>query len=148
MIRPYSEKFWNDMHAMPGGAKTRKVVMHLAGEKTFKAKMSIYGEVMQGPPEDEEKIDDEGGWTTVRTDPYRVRWIAPEGRITEDLGITIIRSPAGTELTGGVLGETVIKAQRIEKMDYLSWDDFEKIRLHLGRAHVQREKQQQQSSFQ
>ena len=82
------------------------------------------------------------------TDPYRVRWIAPEGRITEDLGITIIRSPAGTELTGGVLGETVIKAQRIEKMDYLAWDDFEKIRLHLGRAHVQREKQQQQSSFQ
>ena len=43
------------MHAMPGGAKTRKVVMHLAGEKTLNAKMSIYGEVMQGPPEDKEK---------------------------------------------------------------------------------------------
>ena len=46
---------WNDMHAMPGGAKTRKVVMHLAGKKTLNAKMSIYGEVMQGPPEDKEK---------------------------------------------------------------------------------------------
>ena len=126
---------------MPGGGKTRNVVMHLAGKKTLQARMSIYGEVMQGPPEDEEKRN-EGGWTTVRyTDPYRVRWIAPEGRIAEDLGITINRAPTVTELTGGVLGETVIRAHRIEKLDYLAWEDFAKIRIHLGEAHVRRERQ-------
>ena len=125
---------------MAGGIKTRNVVMHLAGKKTLRAKMSIYGEVMQGPPEDEEKRD-EGGWTNVRyTDPYRVRWIAPEGRIAEDLGITIQRDPVMTQLTGGILGETVIKANRIDKLDYLDWEDFKRLRGPLGIAYRNRHK--------
>ena len=123
---------------MTGGKKKHNVVMHLAGNKTLQAKMSIYGEVMQGPPEDEEKKD-VNGWTNEQSpDPYRVRWIVPEGRIAEELGITINRKPTVTELTGGILDKTVITAQRNEKMDYLTWDDFEKIRLQLGKAHMQR----------
>ena len=148
VIRPYSERFWNNMHLMNGGGRTRKVVMHLAGKKTLQAKMSIYGEVMQGPPEEEEKKD-EGRWTTVQyTDPYRVRWIAPEGRIAEDLGVTISRYPTGTELTGGILGDSIIRAQRIDKMDYLTWEDFEKVRLPLGESHIQRDRRERQSSYQ
>ena len=63
-----------------------------------------------------------------------MRWIVPDGRLTDELGIRIIKYGGKTTLDKGPLTKP-IEAIMINGLPYLTWADFAPIRQHLMESH-------------
>ena len=63
-----------------------------------------------------------------------VRWIVPDGRLTDELGIRITKEAGKVTLDKGPL-EKPIQCMIINRLPYLSWEDFIPIRQRLMKSH-------------
>ena len=62
-----------------------------------------------------------------KPDPTSSKWIVPECRLTDELGIEIVKSKGRVRLSGGLL-EKPIECTIIDKLPYLERSDFESLR--------------------
>ena len=105
---------------MAGKQGTKKVDIRLACGRIETGGTSVAGEVMNAPG--------------AKLEPSVVRWIVPDGRLTDELGIRIIKEAGKVTLDKGPL-EKPLQCMIINGLPYLSWDDFVPIRLWLMRSH-------------
>ena len=92
----------------------------LAGGHLEPGGMTANGEVMMPPG--------------PQQDTSTVRWIVPDDRLTNELGIRITKYNGHVILDKGPL-ERPIEAQIINRLPYLSWKDFSPIRDLLATSH-------------
>ena len=91
VIRPNHFEMWKDiLHRKPG---TRRVNMRLAGGTIESGGMTANGEVMVGPGR--------------KLDNSTVRWIVPDNRLNEELGIRITKQGGKVILDKGPLEKTI-----------------------------------------
>ena len=96
------------------------VEMKLAGGNKAPGGTTTFGEVMVGP----------GEQPTEST----VRWIVPDDRLTTELGIRITKFRGRVILDKGPLKKP-IRAIMIDRLPYLTWQDFHPLREALARSH-------------
>ena len=118
LIRPHHPEIWKEIMACKQG--TKKVDMKLACGRIEPGGMSMNGEVMAGPGH--------------KPDSSTVRWIVPDNRLTEELGIRITKYAGKVTLDKGPL-EKPIDAITFNRLPYLSWSDFIPIRNLLANSH-------------
>ena len=94
--------------------------MRLAGGTIESGGMTANGEVMVGPGR--------------KLDNSTVRWIVPDNRLNEELGIRITKQGGKVILDKGPL-EKPIEAVIINRLPYLNWSDFVPIRQMLFDSH-------------
>ena len=82
--------------------------------------MTTDGEVMVGPGK--------------KPDISTVRWIVPDNRLTDELGIRITKYAGKVILDRGPLDKP-IEAVIINRLPYLTWPDFLPIRNLLANSH-------------
>ena len=94
--------------------------MKLAGGSNAPGGMTAFGEVMVGPGE--------------QPSESTVRWIVPDDRLTTELGIRITKCRGRVTLARGTT-EKPIRAIMIDRLPYLTWQDFHPLREALARSH-------------
>ena len=105
---------------MAGRRGTKRVDMKLACGRIEPGGMTANGEVMVGPGN--------------KPDTSTVRWIVPDNRLTDELGIRITKYAGKVILDKGPLDKP-IEAMIINRLPYLTWADFAPIRNLIANSH-------------
>ena len=123
VVRPHSER---DLWQIENEAKgTRKTKVRLAGGKWYEAGMTVCGEYMLGP-------SNGGGYAAESR--AKGPWILPMIRGRRELGLDLTWWWDGCWLSGGQCTEP-IKCELIKDLPYITWEQFEDIRLALASSH-------------
>ena len=117
IVRPNEKDLWRDIIA--GKRGTKRVEMKLASGKVDGG-MTPIGEVMTvpGPPKEESEV----------------RWIVPDDRLTRELGMRIVKHKGKVTMDPGPLKKP-IEAVMINRLPYLTWEQFNPIREMLAKSH-------------
>ena len=118
VIRPNHPEIWKDI--MAGRRGSNRVDMKLAGGLIEPGGMTAHGEAMVGPG--------------IKPDKSTVRWIVPDNRLTDELGIRITKYDGKVILDKGPLNKPA-DAVILNRLPCLAWKEFAPIRDLLANSH-------------
>ena len=107
------------------------VNIRLAGGKYVLGGLTTRGEVMVGP----DLTNPRDSYSQRKPEPNVSKWILPDCRLTDELDIVILKGKGKVTLKGGPL-KRAISCTMVNRLPYLTWDDFNDIRELLTRSHM------------